>query len=55
MQKGTNVVHAGFRDSNTVWLDHDEKDPKRRYKMFRSIRHQGGWALQLHFSPDGIH
>ena len=55
VQKGTNVVHAGFRDSNTVWLNHAEKDPKRRYKMFRSIRHQGGWALQLHFSPDGIH
>lgn len=55
VRKGTNVVHAGFRDSNTIWLDHDEKDPKRRYKMFRSIRHQGGWALALHFSPDGIH
>jgi hypothetical protein len=55
VRQGTNVVHAGFRDSNTVWLDHDEKDPKRRFKMFRSIRHQESWALQLHFSPDGIH
>jgi hypothetical protein len=55
VQKGTNVVHAGFRDSNTVWLDYDDKDPKRRFKMFRSIRHQGGWALALHSSPDGIH
>src|SRR5207302_953214 len=55
VRNGTNIVHPGFRDSNTVWIDHEEKDPKRRYKMFRSIRHQGSWALALHFSPDGIH
>jgi hypothetical protein len=54
VQAGTNVVHAGFRDSNTVWLDHEETELRRRYKMFRSVRHQGGWALQLHFAPDGI-
>ncbi len=51
---GTNIVHNGFRDSTTVWLDLDEQDPKRRYKLWRSIRHKP-WNLALHFSPDGIH
>jgi hypothetical protein len=55
VQAGTNVVHPGARDSTTVWLDLDEKDPKKRYKFFRSHRHQRGWALSLHFSPDGVH
>src|SRR5438270_13010405 len=36
VRKGTNVVQPDFRDSSTVWLDQEEKDPKRRYKMFRS-------------------
>ncbi len=51
----TNIVHNGFRDSTTIWLDHDAEDPKRRYKLWRSIRHEKSWALSLHFSPDGIH
>src|SRR5262245_20424261 len=55
VQAGTNVVHPGSRDSTTVWLDLEEKDPKRRYKFFRSHRHERGWALSLHFSPDGVH
>jgi hypothetical protein len=53
--EGTNIVHNGFRDSTTVWLDLDEADAKRRYKLWRSIRHEKSWALSLHFSPDGIH
>lgn len=55
VQKGTNIVHAGGRDSTTVWLDQEEKDPDRRYKLFRSHRAKPGWALSLHFSKDGIH
>jgi len=54
VQPGTNIVHPGERDSCTVWLDLEEKDPRRRYKMFRS-HGDGGWALSLYFSPDGIH
>jgi len=54
VRPGTNIVHTGGRDSATVWLDLEEKDPKRRYKMFRS-HGDGGWALSLYFSPDGIH
>jgi hypothetical protein len=52
VQAGTNVVLAGFRDSATVWLDLEEKDPKRRYKLFYWTR---AGALSIHFSADGIH
>src|SRR5262245_31212937 len=37
VKKGTNVVVPGGRDSSTVWLDHREKDPQRRFKMFRVV------------------
>ena len=30
---GTNITMAMHRDSCTVWLDLDERDPSRRYKM----------------------
>jgi hypothetical protein len=53
VQPGTNIVQPGGRDSSTVWLDLEERDPKRRFKMFRS-HGDGGWALSIHFSPDGI-
>ncbi|HUS08672.1 MAG TPA: hypothetical protein VMZ52_20370, partial [Bryobacteraceae bacterium] len=50
---GTNVVQAGVRESSTVWLDLDEKDPQRRYKMGRS---QGDIKPVEYFvSADGIH
>jgi len=59
VQAGTNIVQSGARDSSTVWLDLDEKDPARRFKMFRAG--PGGstvpkaWGLATFFSPDGIH
>jgi predicted secreted protein len=37
VKPGTNVVQTGVRDSNTVWLDLEEKNPKRRFKMFRVV------------------
>ncbi|HZT78843.1 MAG TPA: hypothetical protein VFA26_01370 [Gemmataceae bacterium] len=54
VKKGTNIVQADRRDSSTVWLDPAAKG-KARFKMFRSWRHEKGWALALHSSPDGIH
>jgi hypothetical protein len=51
---GTNVVQGAGRDSATVWLDLEEKDPQRRYKFFVYPRSDGG-ALSIHFSADGIH
>src|SRR5262249_29801202 len=35
--KGTNLVETSRRDSSTVWIDLEEKDPAKRYKMFRSF------------------
>ena len=52
---GTNVVQKGTRDSATVWLDHEEKDPARRFKLWRAHSLGKTWGLTLHFSPDGIH
>lgn len=50
---GTNIVSDQRRDSNTVWLDLHDPDPRTRYKM-------AGYdlelkALRLSVSADGIH
>jgi hypothetical protein len=52
VRPGTNVVNASPRDSSTVWLDLEEKEPQRRYKMFL-YDFSGG--LSIWFSADGIH
>jgi len=51
--RGTNIVHPGNRSTNTVWLDYEEKNPQRRFKMFRYAKTSHG-GLILHYSPDGI-
>ena len=57
VKPGSNVVFGRLRDSTTVWLDLDEKDPNRRYKLFRYYNDHGdgGTFQSVHFSPDGIH
>ncbi len=55
VQPGTNIVHATRRDSSTVWLDREDPDPSRRYKLFLFAHPVGSGALSLYFSPDGIH
>jgi len=59
VKPGTNIVQIGQRDSSTVWLDLLEKDPGRRFKMFRSSPGgstvKGSYGLATFFSPDGIH
>ena len=55
VQPGSNLVQADARDSSTVWLDHSEQDPRKRYKMFRTARTNNQWGLALHLSEDGIH
>jgi hypothetical protein len=60
---GTNIVHRGERDSSTVWLDHEEQDPNRRFKMLRvtgagspcPVTGWNNWVLELDWSADGIH
>jgi hypothetical protein len=52
VKPGTNIVLSGiYRDSTTIWLDHDERDPAQRFKM--SMYYDK--SLQLYASPDGIH
>jgi hypothetical protein len=63
VKEGTNVVLPGDRDSSTVWLDHNEKDPARRFKMFRVVgagspcpeTEWNNWVMALHESGDGVH
>jgi hypothetical protein len=50
---GTNIVQAESSGSCTVWLDHEEKEPARRFKMMSSTSHMQ--PQRLYFSPDGIH
>ena len=49
--KGTNIVMNGNRDSSTVWIDQNEPEPARRYKMASWHDHY----LEQFVSPDGIH
>jgi hypothetical protein len=48
---GTNITVGNHRDSSTVWLDQNERDPARRFKMSYWYDHY----LVLLDSPDGIH
>ena len=43
------------RDSSTVWLDHWDSDPARRFKMFVTTPIPSRWSLALRCSGDGIH
>lgn len=56
VQKGTNIVHPGPRDSATVWLDHHATDPSRRFVLFRSHSDPADkrFGQSVHFSLDGI-
>lgn len=59
VKAGTNIVQTGPRDSSTVWLDLAEKDPKKRFKMFRcgpgGATVKGAYGLTHFESEDGIH
>ncbi len=56
---GSNIVQPTDRDAATVWLDLNETDPKKRYKLARVpwINEDGDERLwmNLYSSPDGIH
>jgi hypothetical protein len=57
VKPGTNVLQEGYRDSATVWLDLEERDPQKRFKFFNVERGpQGkGWTCRVYVSADGIH
>lgn len=52
---GTNMVQNRHRDSTTVWLDLNEQDKSKRYKLFWVFRDNNEWKPGISFSPDGIH
>lgn len=54
---GTNLLLHQERDSATIYLDHYEKDPSRRFKMFTTVpRPEGdGFKPAIYYSADGIH
>jgi hypothetical protein len=54
---GTNILLHQERDSGTVYLDHNEKDPSKRFKMFTTIpRPEGdGFRPAIYYSADGLH
>jgi hypothetical protein len=52
---GTNIVSTYGRDSATVWLDQNDPDPQRRFKMFIYRRPEDHAKYTIFFSPDGKH
>lgn len=53
----TNIVDTANRDAATIWLDKEEKDLSKRYKMFNVERRPTDrrWQFILKYSADGIH
>lgn len=53
----TNVVDFENRDAATVWLDKQETDLSKRYKLFNVERRPTDrrWQFILKYSADGIH
>lgn len=54
VKPGTNIVLDVPRGSTTVWLDHFEPHPRRRFKLFRQVAGVPP-TFVLHYSADGIH
>lgn len=52
---GTNIVdYKSERDASTVWLDKQETNSSKRYKMFLSEKKGGKWQYTYKTSSDGI-
>ena len=49
---GTNIVHPNLGDEALVWMDLEDTDPAKRYKLFREDSKRG---MAVYYSPDGIH
>jgi hypothetical protein len=48
------LVLAGASDSQCVWLDLEEDDPAKRYKMTRSVVADNRCRGWIYISPDGV-
>lgn len=54
---GTNIVDIENRDAATIWIDRQENDPEKRYKMFL-IQYEPDyiqWQYIIKYSADGLH
>lgn len=52
---GTNIVdYNSERDASVVWLDKQETNSSKRYKMFLSEKKEGKWQYIYKTSSDGI-
>lgn len=51
----TNIVDTCDRDAATVWIDKQESDPAKRFKLFNVEKHNGRWRIVLKYSADGLH
>lgn len=53
----TNITDTCNRDAATIWLDKQETNPSKRYKMFNVERRPTDrrWQFVLKYSSDGIH
>ncbi|MCX6624589.1 MAG: hypothetical protein NTY38_26720 [Acidobacteria bacterium] len=54
VKPGTNIVLDEPRGSTTVWLDQEDTERLRRFKLFRQ-RPTNPPTFDIYFSPDGIH
>lgn len=51
---GTNIVDKGLeRDASVVWLDKQEPNSSKRYKMFQVAGGKGNWKYHYKTSADG--
>ena len=55
IREGTNIILDKGRDSSTVWLDHNEADPAKRFKMMHGCLDETLYTHQFRVSADGIH
>lgn len=52
----TNIVDNTSRDAATIWLDKNEADSSKRFKMFMvQATKDNLWPMVLKYSEDGIH
>ena len=56
VEPGTNIVLDAPRDAATIWLDLDEQDPARRFKLaYVRPKDEKHFNMYAHVSADGIH
>ena len=52
-ETGDNITLETVRDTSTVWLDHEDPDPARRFKLFEARYVDRKYRLGFRISSDG--